>query len=211
MKAIIFDMDGVIIDSEPLYFDRHIRFLNHHKVELKQEDLHPMAGASGADSWAILQQIIGDEVEQEVYYQALSEFHQHTPIDYTEVIDPDIYTVLDYLTNENYRIGLASSSGIRTIEKVLQQGELTDYFDIIMSGEMFERSKPNPEIYLKTAEKLEVGTDNCLAIEDSTYGIQAAKAAGMYVLAKEDTRFNFEQHLADKKIKRLTEIIEFLG
>lgn len=75
---------------------------------------------------------------------------------------------------------------------------------------MFNKTKPHPEIYVKSAEKLGVQTHECLAVEDSTIGIQAAKAAGMFVVAKEDKRFNFNQGLADQKIRSLRELVYLL-
>lgn len=98
------------------------------------------------------------------------------------------------------KIGLASSSTKETISKVLDTIELKSYFDVIVSGEDFVESKPNPEIYHDTLKKLGLNQQNCIVIEDSTVGIQAAKNAGLFVIAKEDKRFNFDQSKADFSI-----------
>lgn len=210
IEAVIFDMDGVIVDTEPVYYKRLQDFMQHNGVEAEVKDLNRIVGSSSTDTWRIIQEIWGEELDQKKYSAEYEDFYREHPIRYDEIVDPDIYRVLDWLKEERFKIGLASSSSLPNIQQVLQECNLTHYFDSILSGEMFHQSKPNPEIYLKSAEKLEVEPEKCLAVEDSTYGITAGKAAGMFVVAKEDNRFNFEQHLADKKIKRLTEVISVL-
>ena len=84
-----------------------------------------------------------------------------------------------------------------------------EFVDVIVSGEMFQESKPNPEIYNYTLSKLNLKPEECIAIEDSTYGIQAAKGAGITTFAKRDDRFHFEQDMADVVIDDLLQIIRF--
>lgn len=210
IKAVIFDMDGVIVDTEPVYHDRHYRFLKHHSRNVEKHYLHAMAGASKKQSWKVLKDLWGEEITREDYDRAFNEFHKDNFVHYPELVDEEIYTVLEELAGKNYKIGLASSSEYRVIERVLKECQLQPYFDSILSGEMFTKTKPHPEIYIKSAEKLGVQPHECLAVEDSTIGIQAAKEAGMFVVAKEDTRFNFNQNLADQKVKSLRELLYLL-
>lgn len=207
IKAVIFDMDGVIVDTEPVYYERLHEFFKYNNIHPEIEELNKIVGSSSVDTWDAIQRIWGKELDKNQYEAAYDEFYKDMPIDFRKIVDQDITFVLDWLTKENYKIALASSSSHSNILEVLEQCNLKHYFHSILSGEMFKQSKPHPEIYLKTAETLEVQPDECLVIEDSTYGIRAGKAAGMYVLAKEDNRFNFNQDLADGKIKRLNEII----
>ncbi|WP_192987251.1 HAD family hydrolase [Carnobacterium mobile] len=207
IKAVIFDMDGVIVDTEPVYYERLHEFFKYNNIHPEIEELNKIVGSSSVDTWDAIQQIWGKELDKNQYEAAYDEFYKDMPIDFRKIVDQDITFVLDWLTKENYKIALASSSSHSNILEVLEQCNLKHYFHSILSGEMFKQSKPHPEIYLKTAETLEVQPDECLVIEDSTYGIRAGKAAGMYVLAKEDNRFNFNQGLADGKIQRLNQII----
>ena len=197
-KAIIFDMDGVIVDSEPVYLARYDDFLKHNKKQ-----------AEWSHTWKVLREIWSDYIERNEFYDEFNDFYKGNLIDYTDLMDEDISYVLKKLKSENYKLALASSSPYNTIHMVLNDGNLNGIFDEVVSGEDFKESKPNPEIYISIAEKLEVAPMDCLVIEDSSYGIKAAKKAGMYVLAKEDKRFNFNQELADKKIKDLEEILFF--
>lgn len=206
IKAVIFDMDGVIVDTEPVYYERLHEFFKYNNIHTETEELNKIVGSSSVDTWDAIQRIWGKELDKNQYEAAYDEFYKDMPIDFRKIVDQDITFVLDWLTKENYKIALASSSSHSNILEVLEQCNIKHYFHSILSGEMFKQSKPHPEIYLKTAETLEVKPEECLVIEDSTYGIRAGKAAGMYVLAKEDNRFNFNQDLADGKIKRLNEI-----
>lgn len=207
IKAVIFDMDGVIVDTEPVYYERLHEFFKYNNIHPEIEELNKIVGSSSVDTWDAIQRIWGKELDKNQYEAAYDEFYKDMPIDFRKIVDQDITFVLDWLTKENYKIALASSSSHSNILEVLEQCNIKHYFHSILSGEMFKQSKPHPEIYLKTAEILEVQPDECLVIEDSTYGIRAGKAAGMYVLAKEDNRFNFNQGLADGKIQRLNQII----
>lgn len=207
IKAVIFDMDGVIVDTEPVYYERLHEFFKYNNIHPETEELNKIVGSSSVDTWDAIQRIWGKELDKNQYEAAYDEFYKDMPIDFRKIVDQDITFVLDWLTKENYKIALASSSSHSNILEVLEQCNIKHYFHSILSGEMFKQSKPHPEIYLKTAETLEVQPDECLVIEDSTYGIRAGKAAGMYVLAKEDNRFNFNQGLADGKIQRLNQII----
>ena len=207
IKAVIFDMDGVIVDTEPVYYERLHEFFKHNNIHPEIEELDNIVGSSSVDTWDAIQCIWGKELDKNQYEEEYNEFHENKPVNFKEIVDQDITVVLEWLTKEKYKIGLASSSSYDDIQEVLEQCNIKHYFHSVLSGEMFEQSKPNPEIYLKTAEALEVQPDECLVIEDSTYGIMAGKAAGMYVLAKEDNRFNFNQGLADGKIQRLKQVI----
>ena len=94
---------------------------------------------------------------------------------------------------------------------MLRQTELTDYFEFFLSGEMFRVSKPNPEIYLTCIEKLGLSAEECIAIEDSEYGIAAAKAANLTCIAKRDTRYGFNQTAADYMVDDLLDIIQIIN
>ncbi|HEX3228391.1 MAG TPA: HAD-IA family hydrolase, partial [Pyrinomonadaceae bacterium] len=104
---------------------------------------------------------------------------------------PSTKQVLEELRQMNppLRLGLATSSVSASARPFLDRHKLTPFFEVIVTGEEVERGKPHPDIYLRAAEKLDVATDACLAIEDSLSGIAAAKAANMRVAAIPDTRF----------------------
>ena len=94
-------------------------------------------------------------------------------------IKKGVYEILKYLSESTYKIGLASSSSTESIHKNLKRADITDYFQVIVGGDMVEHSKPEPDIYLKACSSLGVNPEKSIAIEDSPNGIRSAKSAGM--------------------------------
>ena len=166
VKAVIFDMDGVIIDSEGKYLEFQLEFAQKKNPNVRIEQL------------------------------------------YREIYRPEVTEVLKTLKEKGYRLALASSTQLDLVERVLRENEIREYFEVVVSGSQFKRSKPNPEIYQYTASRLGVRTEECLAVEDSTIGITAASRAGMKIAAVIDNRYNFDQSLADYHIARVKEVLE---
>ena len=140
-------------------------------------------------------------------------FHSEYPdeaIDYRDYLFPGVPDLLDHLKSQGYTLALASSSKKKAIHRMLKENQIECYFNIIVSGEDFKESKPNPEIYHDTRAKLQFVPEECLIVEDSSYGIQAGKAAGMEVVAIKDTRFSFDQSAADYFIDKTTDLINLL-
>ena len=109
------------------------------------------------------------------------------------------------------QIALASSSALANIRRVLTECELTEAFDVVVSGEAFTRSKPDPEIYQYTMAQLGRTPAECLIVEDSTYGVQAGAAAGGVVAALRDDRFPFDQSAARFHLEQLADIPQLLA
>ena len=107
-------------------------------------------------------------------------------------------------------MALASSTQMDIIERVLRVNKIEEYFQVVVSGTQFKRSKPDPEIYHYTARQLGVKEEECLVVEDSTFGVTAASRAGMTVVAVIDDRFDFDQSLADYRIHNLLQVLEIL-
>lgn len=118
--------------------------------------------------------------------------------------------MIAYLKENGYRLAVASATKLPLVIRVLTENGIVDCFDQVVSGNMFERGKPDPEIYFYTAEKLGVKPEECLVIEDSTIGITAASRAGMKIAAVIDDRFGFDRSLADFEIENLGEVLECL-
>ncbi len=208
IKAVIFDMDGVLIDSEPVYLRDTLQFLDNHQVHVNYRDLFPLVGSDSRTFWQILadmwnQPISAEEVKM-LYNNEVREFN------YDCIVNAHVKLLLPMLKEMKIKIGLASSSPLDNILTVLDDCNIKQYFDCIMSGEMFAQSKPDPAIYLSAMEALQVTSEQCIAVEDSAIGIKAAKAANMFVVAKEERRFGFHQEEADTIIIDLLEILDVL-
>ena len=210
IKAVIFDMDGVLVDSEPVYQEATVNVLESLNIKATKEDLLKLAGGSSLHFNKFIQDVSDGSISCEDFNKICDYYYLDNPVKYEEIMFPHVRETLDYLKDDGYILALASSSKEYEIENVLKRCDLKDYFKLIISGEVFKESKPNPEIYLTCIKKLNLEANECVAIEDSEYGIKAAKGAGSICIAKKDNRFNYDQSMADYFIDDHREIIDIL-
>ena len=208
-RAVVFDMDGVLIDSEPLYLQDIVWFLKHDGISVEPASLYHLVGDSMQNIARAIYAYYKNHMDNESFL-AHYEQYAYTPISYASILNPGVKKTLTELKKRNMKTALASSSDLADINAVLTQCELHQYFDSVLSGEMLQKTKPHPEIYIRTAQNLHTDCAECLVLEDSPYGIEAAKKAGMYVLAKKDTRFGFQQNQADAIITDVEEVLTYL-
>ncbi|CAM4428404.1 HAD family hydrolase [Paenibacillus alkaliterrae] len=179
MKAFIFDMDGVIIDSEPIHFDIDVKTMNFFGVTISPHELDEFVGMTNPEMWKILKQKFNllHSVSDIIEYQLSSKIE----LIRTNEIGPinGIYELILELKKHNIVLGIASSSPIKFINEVLLKFKILDYFDCIVSGEEVAKGKPEPDVYLEAARLLGVDPSECIVLEDSRNGIQSAKSAGM--------------------------------
>lgn len=215
LQAIIFDMDGVIVDTEFVEFSLQQQFIEQHKEhddEISFEARSEVCGKALADIPEIMQRLTKSSLsleELKTRYQAFFE-NLFNNVDYPSIFRSDIKLILDYAKANNIKLAVASSSALAHIQRILIACGIIDEFDLIVSGEQFERSKPDPTIYRYTCEKLGVKPENSIAIEDSVYGITAGKSAGLTVIAYEETRMLVDQTQADFKGKDMAEILAII-
>ena len=210
MRAAIFDMDGVIVDSEIVYNDYLLAFAQTKNPSVTMEMINPMVGRTKMDSWMIMAEAVNNG---QTWEELLADFRVldiYSKVDYKKIFRQEALTVVQELKKRGYKIALASSTGPKLIARIVEETGMRPWFDLIVSGGQFKQSKPNPEIYHYTAKTLGVKEEECFVIEDSTVGIEAGKAAGMTVAALLDDRFGFDQSKADHQITSLLEILEFL-
>lgn len=201
LKAIIFDMDGVIVDTEFCDFQIVKDFIHaeNPKLDMDRTDFTELIGRSYDNLYRSIKHFAASEESfQEVgkKFHAYSD-HKYDTLDYMSLMRQDIVHVLKYAKEHQIKLAVASSSRYDHIVEVLTACGIKDYFDFIFSGEVLAESKPNPEIYLKTLAKLNVLPHEAVAIEDSFYGITAAHAAGIPVVAYEEKRVPIDQSHAD--------------
>ncbi|MBO0439988.1 HAD family hydrolase [Candidatus Enterococcus ikei] len=209
-EGIIFDMDGVLVDSEEFYYQRRKAFLNEYGLSIEEIPIPLFVGADMRSLWKTIFEVNDTIYDEAFLSEKYLQYKSEHPIDYSNSIDPDAKRVLQFLKRKGYKIGLASSSMMDAIQEVLKVGQLTSYFDVIISGSQFKKSKPAPEIYEHTAQELGLDPKKCLAIEDSEKGIRSAHDAGMTVWAVKDTHFGMNQELADRQLDTLSDMCKKL-
>lgn len=198
MKAVIFDMDGVLVDSEPIYMNYfHTPFhLNNQKTKI--QDLYPVIGTTMDDTWDILAETWVPKLTKTEMLDYFKDLDVDAAFkDYGDLRMPHLTHLLKFLKANKIKTAVASASPKSVIKRVLQECEIDTYFDFYVSGEEVNASKPAPDVYLKAMSVLNVKPENTLVIEDSTLGIQAGKSAGATVIAYKDNRFGLDQSKAD--------------
>lgn len=183
IHAVVFDMDGVLLHSEPIWRSVEREVFGRLGIEVTERDLIRTMGVRVADVvelWHRRRPWNGParaEVVDEIVGSVASR------IERDGVLNEGAVEAIERFRGLGLRLALASSSPMRLIEAVLRVGGLEDRFDVILTAEDEEQGKPDPAVYLSAATGLGVPPERCLAIEDSIAGIRAAKAAGMVCVA----------------------------
>lgn len=204
-KAIIFDMDGVLVDTEPLYRFRVSQFFKNHGISIKLEELNKLTGSSHDYSKKLMTSWWKEDISEDEFWKLYENQRESIVRYFPFILNPYVKIILPILKKEGWKIGLASSSSRYHINECCSRCNIQDFFDFTISGEECKYSKPSAEIYIKAAQALKVKVEECIVLEDSTYGIAAAKRAGMYVIAHKDERFSFHQNEADDQYHDLFE------
>lgn len=182
IKAIIFDLDGVIVDTAIFHFQAWKKLANSMGFDLTEAQNEQLKGISRLESLDILLEIgkidsISDEEKQQLATRKNEWYRENilkmTPRD----ILPGVKNFLEELKKAHYKIAIGSSS--KNAGTILERIGMKDFFDAVVDGTKITRSKPDPEVFLKGAQELHIPPKQCLVFEDAESGIEAAKNAGM--------------------------------
>ena len=210
-SAVIFDMDGVIVDTEKFYLGTLAKLFEAEGIEVPFEDLCVTVGASYKDFKRNLVrwfELGGEHLAEEEALARYNVWEERNQPDFAALLNHGVVETIAELKRRGVRVALASSSPMSNILLVLEACGLSDAFELVTSGEQFHESKPNPEIYLHTLENLGLPAGDCCCVEDSVPGITAGKAAGLTVFAKREDRFGFTQEAADRIIDAIPDLLE---
>lgn len=211
MKAVLFDMDGVLVDSETYFMQGTYTWLKEKGYRGTFEEVCSIVGTSMKTTYEMLQKMLDYKYSIDEIEQFNTEYFSNNEVDYSTIIMPYSIELMKFLKDNNIKMALCSSSPQKLIDKAVRQCGFDKYLDYIISGDSLKESKPNPEIYLKAASILNVDIKDCFIIEDSKLGIQAGKNAGIKTIALKDERFSQDQSKADYIFSSLHDIKNFLA
>lgn len=206
IEAVIFDMDGVIVDSEEYWWQSRVEFAEKRGLVWSFDDQRTAMGRSTIEWARVMQERLALDLPLEaIMSEVIAGVNRRL-----EARLPVLPGAIEAVTASAsaYPVALASGSPTSVIQEVMKLTGLDAVFELIVYGDDMQRGKPDPEIYLTTAQKLGVNPVRCLGIEDSGNGLRALKAAGMKAIAVPSPGFPLSNDLlaqADRVLKSLTE------
>lgn len=212
IKAVVFDMDGVIFDTERMYLEAWRQVGTKYKIKNVEQSARRCIGLSVVDSVALMKSEYGEDFPIDKYHIEIDSVVKDNIIKSGMPLKNGAVEILEYLNSIDFTVGLASSTKYDKIIAHLEGAGLKKYFSVIMGGDMISHSKPDPEIYVRVCEKLGVNPKNAVAIEDSQNGIRSAFGAGMMPLMVPDLIEPTDEILAMTygKFDSLFEVMGFL-
>jgi HAD superfamily hydrolase (TIGR01509 family) len=208
IQTVIFDMDGVIVDTEPVHHYAYNQQFKQLGITISPELYASFTGNSTKNiferlkSHFDLKQEVPELVatKRQLFNEAFDSKEDLYMLDGVEDLIKELY-------GKGMQLVLASSSAHVTIQRIFNRFKLHQYFSYIVSGEDFPKSKPHPAIFLKAAELAQTPVSECIVIEDSTNGIMAAKAAGIYCIGYDSFHSKMQDYsLADQIITNFNEL-----
>ena len=185
-EAVIFDMDGVLFDTERLYMDGWCQVAKKRGIKGMEEVAVKCIGLNSHDTRQLMLEHFGQNLAYGEFREAVSTWVKTRIKIYGLPIKPGVHKILSYLQQKEIPIGMASSTSYHSVLDHLKVAGIVDYFKVIVAGDMIEQSKPQPDIYLLACRKLGVDPANAFAIEDSPNGIRSAHSAGVNVIMVPD-------------------------
>ena len=212
IKAIIFDMDGLMIDSERVTFECYQERLKDMNLTMDEEFYKTLLGKPIKGIYQRFYDVYGNDfpiqnVIQDVHQLMAERFEtEGVPV------KKGLVELLHYLKVNNYKTIVATSSNRDRVDKILAQAKITEFFDDSICGDEVTKGKPNPEVFLKSCQKLGVNVDEAIVLEDSEAGIQASYDANIKVICIPDMKYPEKQYEEKtfKILKDLTEVTAYL-
>lgn len=210
--AVVFDMDGVIFDSEQAVMQCWLELADKYGIKDIEKPYLACIGTNAAKSRQIMQEAYGDAFPYDEYAKEVSRIY-HDKYDGGRLpMKNGVFEILYFLKNKGKKIALASSTRKQTVVNQLRDANIIEYFDEIISGDMVAKSKPEPDIFLLACERLGVDPRMAYAVEDSYNGIRAAYSGGLRGIMIPDL-LPADKEMQEKSeaiIESLRDLVEYL-
>lgn len=179
IEAFVFDMDGVVLDSESVY-EKAWRVIAEKMHVSDIDSVHEKClGLSEQDVFKLMAEKYGDDFDGKLFWKLTSDWSMEYMNESGVPEKKGAREILEFLKSEKIPVALATSSGKSFAEKLLEKANLIQYFDLMIFGDEVSRAKPDPEIYETSCRKLGLAPEKCVAVEDSPNGIKSAVSAGL--------------------------------
>ena len=212
VKAVIFDMDGVIFDSERIIIELWEDFGEKNNMPHMHDVTIRCVGLNDKATEEVFKEVYGDDYDYRRFQKIISKQYHEMADGGKLPMMIGVREILDYLKDNGYKIALASSTRTEVVTNQLKAANIYGYFDKVVCGDTVTHSKPHPEIFLKAADQLGVDITKVYIIEDSFNGIRAAHAAGAMPIMVPDM-IEPDDEMREKAFKilnNLLEVIDFL-
>ena len=212
IKAIIFDMDGLMIDSERVTFECYQERLKDMNLTMDEEFYKTLLGKPIKGIYQRFYDVYGNDFPIENVIQDVHQLMAERFETEGVPVKKGLVELLHYLKDNNYKTIVATSSNRDRVDKILAQAKITEFFDDSICGDEVTKGKPNPEVFLKSCQKLGVNVDEAIVLEDSETGIQASYDANIKVICIPDMKYPEKQYEEKtfKILKDLTEVTAYL-
>ena len=206
IEAVLFDMDGVLAFTEGFYTSRRLAYLAEHGIVFDE-----VPDWTGSNDNVVWETSVPDPRQRERLRAGYKAYADEHPTPWLELANDQAHLTLSLLSGMGVKVGICSSSWRALIEELVDQLELRDFVDFIISGAECLEYKPEPDIYLTAMERLGVRPEQTVVVEDSPIGIKAGKAAGAFVCAlRQPAGVSLEQGAADLVVDELVEVAELV-
>lgn len=212
LKAVVFDMDGLMIDTETFNYQYFGGFYKERGYQLSRDDYYTcFTGRPIHMALDMVKEVSHLEHTYDDFFSYL-EAHQQERINAIVPLKPGLEELLKYLKENNYKIAMATSSGLDRVYQLFRTYDVLSYFDAIVCGPDVKNGKPAPDIFLKACEKLSVNPSDALVLEDSEAGIEAGYRAACQVICVPDLKEPSERYrnMLTKMVTSLNDVIDYL-
>ncbi|MCI6191280.1 MAG: HAD family phosphatase [Clostridium sp.] len=212
IKAVLFDMDGVIFDTEREYLQEWNKIFEKYGYEMKKEIYVSVMGRGRKKVKEIFKEKFGNNLPIEEMYIEKDKMLKEAIENNKVPLKQGALELLEFLKKKGYKTALATSAKKDRVKSQVTHAKINNLFDAIVCADDIVNSKPDPEIFLKAAEKVNIKPENCVVIEDSEAGIRAAFNAGMIAFHVKDLKEADESitKYCDKNFENLIEIKKYI-
>ena len=212
LKAVIFDVDGTLLDTERIYMQAWKEAAAEQGYVMSDELLRKTRAVDAKVAARIFEEEIGNGFSYQKTRPIRVRIAEEIIERESPILKPGVLELLSILREKGIRLSVASSTKTKTTKEHLRTNGIADWFEVIVGGDMITKGKPNPDIFLKAAELLGEAPENCIVVEDSPVGIRAGSAAGMKTVLVPDQAAITQEiiDLSDVQMQSLLEMPAYI-